>query len=58
LSREIEVVIINLTTTNKKRTGPDGFSTEFYQTFKEDLNPLFLKLFHKIERKGTLHNLF
>ena len=50
ISNAIESVI------KRQSPGPNGFTGEFYQMFREELTPALLKLFQKAAEEGTLPN--
>ena len=55
-STDIEAVI--KISQKNKIPGSDGFTGEFYQIFREELMPIFLKLFQKTAGEGTPPNSF
>ena len=55
-STEIETMIKDLLI--NKSPGPDSLTGKFYQTFREELTPVLLKLFQKVADEGKFPNSF
>ena len=55
-STEIETMTKNLP--KNRSPGPDGFTGEFYQIFREGLMPILLEMFQKFRQEGKHPNSF
>ena len=55
-STEIKTRVKNLPT--NESPGPDSFTAEFYQQFREEITPVLPKLFQKISEEGKFPNSF
>ena len=53
---EIETVILK--SSNKQKSRTRWLTGEFYQTFREELTPILLKLFQKVAEEGKFPNSF
>ena len=54
--KEVEPIINSLP--KQKALGPDGFTGEFYQTFKAEIIQIFYNPFQRIEKEGIIFNSF
>lgn len=55
-SKETDMVITYLST--KKNLDAEGFIGKFFETFKEEFTPMYLKILQQTEEKETISNSF